>query len=92
MCIHECMYFAPAPDAEKRPPAAPIHWLGVGDDWTLAPEMGMLAKVFNQDILNMPKVQAGLKAMKQPFVIFADDGETKIRHFHALLEEWIEKP
>jgi len=40
----------------------------------------------------MPKVQAGLKAMKQPFVIFADYGETKIRHFHALLEEWIEKP
>jgi hypothetical protein len=86
------MYFSPAPDPEKRPPAAPIRWLGPDDDWTQAPELGLLAKVFNQDILNMPKVQAGLKAMKQPYVIFADYGESKIRHFHALLEEWIEKP
>ena len=49
-------------------------------------------QVFNQDILNMPKVQAWLKTMKQPYVIFADYGESKIRHFHALLEEWLEKP
>ena len=92
MCIHECMYFSPAPDPEKRPPAAPIKWLGPDDDWTEAPELGLLAKVFNQDILNMPKVQAGLKTMKQPYVIFGDYGETKIRHFHALLEEWIAEP
>jgi hypothetical protein len=29
--------------------------------------------------------------MKQPFVIFADYGETKPRHFHELLEEWVNK-
>ncbi len=29
--------------------------------------------------------------MKQPYVIFADYGETKPRHFHQLLEEWIER-
>jgi hypothetical protein len=92
MCIHECMYFSPAPDAERRPPAVPIRWLGPDDDWTEAPELGLLAKVFNQDILNMPKVQAGLKTMKQPYVIFGDYGETKLRHFHELLEEWIAKP
>ncbi len=91
-CIHECMYFAPAPDGEKRPPAAPIHWLGPDDDWTEAPELGMLAKVFNQDVYNMPRVQKGLHAMKQPHVIFADYGETKLRHFHQLLDEWIERP
>ena len=90
--IHECMFFAPAPAGEKRPPAAPIHWLGPDDDWTQAPELGMLAKVFNQDVYNMPRVQKGLKTMKQPHVIFADYGETKPRHFHELLEEWITKP
>ena len=90
-CIHECMYFAPAPDPENRPPAAPIHWLGPDEDWVEAEELGMLAKVFNQDVYNMPHVQAGLKTMKQPHVIFADYGETKPRHFHKLLQEWIEK-
>jgi nitrite reductase/ring-hydroxylating ferredoxin subunit len=91
-CIHECMYFSPVPDGEERPPAAPIHWLGPDDDWCDAPELGMLAKVFNQDVYNLPRVQRGLKAMKQPFVIFADYGETKPRHFHQLLEEWISRP
>jgi nitrite reductase/ring-hydroxylating ferredoxin subunit len=91
-CIHECMFFAPAPDGEKRPPAAPIHWLGPDDDWVEAPELGMLAKVFNQDVYNVPRVQAGLKTMKNPQVIFADYGETKPRHFHELLETWIQRP
>jgi phenylpropionate dioxygenase-like ring-hydroxylating dioxygenase large terminal subunit len=91
-CIHECMYFAPSPEGENRPPAAPIHWLGPDDDWVDAPELGMLAKVFNQDVVNMPFVQKGLKTMKQPYVIFADYGETKPRHFHELLETWINKP
>ena len=91
-CIHECMLFAPSPDGEKRPPAAPIHWLGPDDDWTDAPELGMFAKVFNQDVYNMPRVQRGLRTMKQPHVILADYGETKIRHFHQLLEDWIQRP
>jgi hypothetical protein len=37
-------------------------------------------------------VQRGLKAMKQPHVIFADYGETKPRHFHKLLEQWVDRP
>ena len=90
-CIHECMFFEPRPLGEC-PPAAPIHWLGPDDDWVEAPELGMLAKVFNQDVYNMPRVQRGLKAMKQPYVLFGDYGETKPRHFHALLEEWIARP
>ena len=90
-CIHECMFFAASPGGKKRPPAAPIHWLGPDDDGVEAPELGMLAKVFNQDVYNMPRVQAGLKAMKGPDVILADYGETKVRHIHELLGEWIQK-
>ena len=82
----------PAPPGEKRPPAAPIHWLGPDDDWVDAPELSMLAKVFNQDVYNLPRVQAGLRATKQRQVIFGNYGETKIRHFHELLERWIARP
>jgi len=44
------MDFAPVSEGEERPPAAPIHWLGPDDDGVDAPELGMLAKVFNQDV------------------------------------------
>jgi hypothetical protein len=40
----------------------------------------------------MPFVQAGLKTMKQPYVMFGEYGESKIRHFHKLLQQWIDKP
>jgi phenylpropionate dioxygenase-like ring-hydroxylating dioxygenase large terminal subunit len=90
-CIHECWYMLPSPKGESRPDPAPIHWLGADDDYTDAPELGMLAKVFNQDVHNMPKVQKGLKAMKNPQVIFADYGESKIRHFHKLYREHMDR-
>lgn len=85
--IMECMFLSPF--TGERPPAAPIHWLTDDEDWTAAPELGMLARVFNQDVYNLPEVQLGLEAMTRPGVMFADYQETKPRHFHAILDEWI---
>ncbi len=90
-CIMECMYMAPTPAGEPRPPAPPVHYLSADDDWVDAPELGMLAKVFNQDVVNMPEIQKGLKTMRKPEVILADYGETKPRHFHMLLDQWLAK-
>ena len=56
-CIFECMLFLPSPLNEGRPPPAPVHWLAADDDWTLAPQLGMLAKVFYQVLYNLPQVQ-----------------------------------
>ncbi len=88
-CIMECIYLAPIPDDGNFEPCRAIHWLGVDDDWTEAPELGFLAKVFNQDFRNLPYVQQGLHASGRGYVQFADYNETKPRHFHQLLEEWI---
>jgi phenylpropionate dioxygenase-like ring-hydroxylating dioxygenase large terminal subunit len=90
-CVHECWYMVPSPDGENRPDPAPIHRLDADADYTEAPELGMLAKVFNQDVHNLPKVQKGLKGMKNPEVIFADYGESKIRHWHKMYKQWMEK-
>ena len=87
--IMECMYLSPYKDGEKPPPPAKIRWLGPDDDWTLAPELGALARIFNQDAYNLPKVQRGLKATQKPGVTLANYQEAKIRHFHTLLEKWI---
>jgi hypothetical protein len=90
MSVMECMYLAPF--SGERPPAAPIHRLGPDDDWTDAPELGMLARVFNQDVYNLPKVQAGLASGGVDQVTFADYQETKLRHFHGWLERFVADP
>jgi hypothetical protein len=88
MAVMECMYLAPF--RGERPPAAPIHWLGPDDDWTDAPELGMLPRVFNQDVYNLPKVQAGLASGGVGRVTFADYQQTELRHFHAWLERFVD--
>ncbi len=82
--IMEVLYLAPF--SGRRPKPAKVHWLGEEDDWTLAPELGFLARVFNQDTFNLPRVQRGLHAARHTHVTFARYQETKIRHFHTLLE------
>ncbi len=87
MSIMECMFLSPF--VGERPPSAPIHFLGPDDDWTDAPELGLLARVFNQDVFNLPEVQAGLETGAIDTVTFANYQETKLRHFHQLLDEWV---
>lgn len=89
-CIFEVMFFPPAPDPNNRPPLATITDLGIDDDWTMATELGALAKVFQQDSLNLPHVQTGLKAQEQQEVIFASYNESKIRHFYHHLFNWLD--
>jgi phenylpropionate dioxygenase-like ring-hydroxylating dioxygenase large terminal subunit len=86
-CIMEVIYLAPF--RGRRPPPAPVHWLSDDEDWTCAPELGFLARVFNQDTANLGRVQAGLESAAHDVVTLARYQETKIRHFHALLDRWI---
>jgi len=86
-CIMEVLYLAPFQG--ERPKPAPVHWLGDDEDWTRAPELGFLTRVFNQDTANLGRVQRGLHAARHSQVTFARYQETKIRHFHALLDAWI---
>jgi phenylpropionate dioxygenase-like ring-hydroxylating dioxygenase large terminal subunit len=88
MSIMEVMFLTLLPEGMPRPKPAPIHWLGPDDDWVEAPELGGLARVFQQDSFNLPKVQLGLKVLDPPEVQFASYNETKIKHFHDLWEKW----
>lgn len=75
----------PVPKGEERPAPAKCHFLGLDDDYREAPKLSALAKVFNQDTLNLPCAQRGLKSPGK--AIFANYGETKPRHFHKKLAE-----
>ena len=85
--IMEVMYLSPF--RGRRPPAAPIHWLSEEEDWTNAPELGFLARVFNQDTYNLGKVQRGLKARTRTTVQLAAYEESKLRHFHWRLDRYL---
>lgn len=80
-CIFEVMMFTPWVDQDNRPAPAKVTKLGPDDDWTLAKEMGAVAKIFQQDSINLPQVQKGLKAQEQQEVVLANYNETKLRHF-----------
>lgn len=92
MSIMECMYLTPYNEEEGKPAAVPIHWLTQEQDWTEAPELGTLARVFNQDSFNLPKVQRGLNSMQKPGITLGNYQESKVRHIHWLLSQWIERP
>ena len=85
--IMECYFLSPFKG--ERPKPAKTHWLTEAEPWTDAPELGLLARVFEQDCANLGQVQAGLHAMQVPEVVLARYQETKLRHFHHLLEQWV---
>jgi phenylpropionate dioxygenase-like ring-hydroxylating dioxygenase large terminal subunit len=85
--LMECYFLSPF--TGDRPPQAEFHLLDEEQPWTEAPELGLLAKVFTQDTLNLPNVQRGIEAAQYSEVVFARYQETKLRHFHDLLTRWI---
>lgn len=87
-CIMEV--FLLAPFEGERPLAAKTTHLGFDDEWTAAPELGMLAKVFQQDSFNMPMVQKGLEQTAKPGCTLASYQESKVRWLHQLLGQWVE--
>ena len=89
--LHEVMFMVPVPDGEDRPPPAKCTFLDLDDDYTLATEFGSyLNKVFNQDCLNHSMVQKGLHNHPKGEIIFASYQESKLRHFHATLNKWLD--
>lgn len=82
-CVMECIYTDNF--AGERPPPAPYRELGLDDQWVDAiGELGLLARVFQQDSFNLPAVQQGLETMaaRGGSLTLTRYQELKIRHFH----------
>ncbi len=87
-CIMECIFLAPF--SGEKPPPAPVRWLEEHETFTDATELGMLGKVFNQDLFNMAKVQRGLETTHKPGITLSAYQESKVRWLHALFSEWVD--
>lgn len=88
-CIMDAILLAPWPKDTPKPAPAPIHYLGPDQSWCEAPELAMLARIIDQDCLNLPKVQAGLKSKEPPYIWYSAYQVGKIRHFHENWEKWM---
>ncbi|MBV9995367.1 MAG: aromatic ring-hydroxylating dioxygenase subunit alpha [Caulobacteraceae bacterium] len=82
--LMDVVLMAPWPEDRPRPPPAPPHVLQPGQSIGDAPELGQLARIFQQDLANMPFVQIGLKTSRQGYVILSDHNEAPVRHWHDL--------
>lgn len=85
--IMEVMFLSPF--SGERPAPATRRDLGVDEPWTTAPELGMLAKVFDQDVFNMSKVQRGLETTSKPGITLSLYQEGKVRWLHERFEQWL---
>jgi hypothetical protein len=88
-CVMDVMFLTAFDPLQPRPKPAPVRLLGVDDDWTLAPELGALAMVFNQDTGNLARIQKGMKALTKPGLTLGNYQEIRIRHYHQELERWL---
>lgn len=90
MCIMETYLLRPF--RGERPKPAATRYLGVNDSHMDAADiLGLNARIFDQDELNIPAVQLGLHTLKHlgKGVTLGVYQATKIRHFHKLWDQWM---
>ena len=77
-----------------RPPSAPIIQLGFDDSFHAARDIGLVALIFDQDMSNLPRVQAGMKAAAPGFdrLTLGRYQEQRITYFHEVLDRLLGLP
>ena len=91
-CIMEIMMLFAKNDDGSHPPAGKATIVGVHDSWHKVPGMGSAADVTDQDTENLKRIQRGIRASKKPGATMSVYQESRIRHFHKTLEEYMAKP
>ena len=90
-CMMEIRVLQRAKNGGPKPASAKMFLVPEDEPFAAAGEvMGkLLAAVFDQDLGNMPEIQAGLKASKNKQIHLATYQESRIRHFADTLEKYL---
>jgi phenylpropionate dioxygenase-like ring-hydroxylating dioxygenase large terminal subunit len=86
-CIMTLMLLRPF--AGDRPAPASKTTLDIDQSWGEAPGMKSLGVVYDQDAANVRRVQAGIKTSGQDTVELGAYQESRIRHFHGILHQYL---
>ena len=87
--VMDVMLLEPVPRTGPRPPTAPTRHLDAGQRWADATELGYLGRILDQDTATLARLQRGLETGAGPDVTLARYQESRIRHFHATLGEYL---
>lgn len=90
-CVIDIMVLEPLPEGAPRPPAAETRVIGPDESWSDAPELGVFGRVFNQDGSTFARVQRGLRASVKATTTLSSYQESRIRHFHATLDQYLQR-
>jgi phenylpropionate dioxygenase-like ring-hydroxylating dioxygenase large terminal subunit len=85
----EVMVLKRVKKGEKMPLPCALNFLSDEKKWSDAPELGALGPIFDQDMGNLPYVQAGLNASKTKKIQLGNYQEVKIRHIHNMLDKFM---
>ena len=89
-CVVDIMLLEPVPEGEPRPAPAPTRVLGADETFVDAPELGYLGRILNQDGSTFGRIQRGLHASVKPTITLSQYQESRIRHFHATLDAYLD--
>ena len=89
--LMDIVILRPVPKDGPRPEPAEIRVLDYDEPVTDAGDQigDALALVFEQDVVNLPWVQKGLRALRSGEVAFTDYMEVRLRRHHQMLDEYI---
>ena len=93
MCAAHTRLLLPLP-AAGRPPAAKMKELGFDDTFEGIKEWADIGLVFDQDYLNLPDIQKGLRASADSgkgYATLARYQESRITHFHEVIDRMINR-
>lgn len=92
-CMMEIRVLKRAPQGEPMPESVPMTLVPEGEMFSsVAHIMGEgLARVFDQDLMNLPYVQEGMKASANKEIQLGRYQESRIRQFHRTLDKYLDK-
>ena len=91
-CLMEVILLRPNPQDGPPPAPAKMRLLSEEEDWGAAEELGWLGLVFDQDVVNVARMQKGLETTRRKGVIMSAYQESRIRHMHNTLSQYLELP
>ncbi|GAB5413838.1 MAG: aromatic ring-hydroxylating dioxygenase subunit alpha [Congregibacter sp.] len=91
-CLMEIMMLFAKPKDGKHPPAPKPTIVGLHQSWHEVPGLGSAADVTDQDTENLKRIQRGIKTSRKAGATMSVYQESRIRHFHKTLEEYLNSP
>lgn len=87
-CVWDIWVLWPRPDGVPAQPAPPVKVLGDDDRYADVPELSWIGTLLDQDMVNMARIQQGLKSLPKGLTLSAYQ-ESRIRHHHHRLESYV---